>query len=169
MQWKYVVQKKEENMASGGRMRIKTNNAQEAMDQRLHMQWEEAEHNVHEHTQKWNEVVLTTEAIFPFICVFRQGCPQWFHCTWSFRELIPTFFSRQEVNSMKLKQQMPNMRKGEGRHQLFEASHGMRGLWPTLFAVLKTLPRWKMPCPPNFLKLNLNPHHESYLPELSGV
>ena len=69
MHWKYVVQKKEENMASGGRMRIKTNNAQEAMEQMLHMQWEEAEHNVHEHTQKWNEVVLSTEAIFPFICV----------------------------------------------------------------------------------------------------
>ena len=102
---------------------IKTNRTQDSIEQMLHMQWEEAEHNVHEHTQKWNEVVLTTEAIFPFICVFRQSWPQWFHCTWSFRELIPTFFSRQEVNSMKLKQQMPNMRKGEGRHQFFETSH----------------------------------------------
>ena len=54
VQWKYVVHKKEENMASGGRMRIKTNISQEAIEQMLQMQWEEAEHNGHEHTQNTN-------------------------------------------------------------------------------------------------------------------
>ena len=29
------------------------------------------------------------------IWVCRQSWPQWFHCTWSFRELIPIFFSQQ--------------------------------------------------------------------------
>ena len=47
MHWKYVVQKKEENMASGGTMRIK-----ETIEQMLPMQWEDAEHKVHEHAQK---------------------------------------------------------------------------------------------------------------------
>ena len=47
MHWKYVVQKKEENMASGGTMRIK-----ETIEKMLPMQWEDAEHKVHEHAQK---------------------------------------------------------------------------------------------------------------------
>ena len=46
-------------MASGGRMRIKTNISQEAIEPMLHMQWEEAEHNGHEHTQNTNTNIYT--------------------------------------------------------------------------------------------------------------